>query len=654
MKMPVRERWSVRADGAVGVTSGREHVIFVPDDGDLSLGFEWLRAAVDVNPSARWFRLIGCDVTNVAIWPDWLSKHPKANAIVLTEVDAYLPFSRAARLEALAKEVDAWLTTVFGGLWGDIDPARAFRSSLTNRVLLQAFSAWVLLEGLQYHHQNDTIQSPDARWSQLLEPQEPISPQEHLKFALTLGAVVLGNAGASFGRRAWEYFKEIPSRRGLAERASTSENANAWIGVIGSWPYASRHVIECIKGAEWTAQFGVLLQDTLRAGGQDAHEAQRTTDHDVVFPTLQQPALDGRVGAVDQCVSATGLKELAASFVSAARVMGVATFRAALAGPKLGPFALNGDLQALARVLTIDVLRAEEARAATARLIARRSFSGTTIVWPHASAPSVGVPDLMLQKAGATTVELVHGAFADRQGVLTYAFSTPSVRATWTQAEARMLEPHTRGQRCFGGFVPRGPAVSRTARKIPQRVLALTNYGAGVLGPSVAHHSRLGYCQRAFFQALKAAVPALGYQVAVRWRPHPADHNDSFASILAGSPELELSRNVRSLEEDLESADIVVSSWSSALVEALRHPVPIFVHAIPYYEGDGVLSAFDASRVFSTPDELVSGFQQYAKALKRNASTAREPEAELRRRFFGPSGEPQPAAAALELNRKHR
>lgn len=646
--MPARQEWSVRADGGKTDWSGPQVVVFVPDDGDLSRGFEWLRQ--ELNGGESVVRLIGCGVTDPSSWPTWLSTHPRASSAILTEVDAYLPLDRGARLESFALDVDGWLRRVFAGDFGTLDVARAFRSTFTNRVLLQQFSAWTLLEGLSTHHPTDPIRSPDARWQAWLKPQMKPTLLERSWFALRLLAAASVLVVASLGRRAWEFVKEAPSRKKLVDLAGGLRGApKVWVGVIGSWPYASRHVLESVKSYE--AEFGVLLQDTLKPGALDAHLAGKVEAKDAVLPTLGQPALAGRYGAIGQVVSAMTGTELVASSLRGVWATARATLRAALVGPRIGIFTIEDRIQGIARVLTIDVLRAHEAEAATAKLIASHDFSGSRILWPHASAPSVTVPDLMLQAAGATTIELVHGAFADRQGVVTYAFSASSIRATWTEVEARFLEPHMRGQRCVGGFVPRAAAVERLPRPKVSRILALTNYGAGVLGPTVARFSRLGYCQQAFFEALDAAVAASGREFEVVWRPHPADDERSFAAILKRYSYLTLSRGQRSLEADLEATDLVVSSWSSALVEALRHPVPVFVHTIPYYEATGVFAAFDATRTFTTGQSLIAGFNSCLLAVERNLPGSLAAEQTLRTRFFGTSRSSRSAEMALQVSR---
>src|SRR5262249_33180035 len=108
----------------------------------------------------------------------------------------------------------------------------------------------------------------------------------------------------------------------------------------------------------------------------------------------------------------------------------------------------------LAKLLTVDVLRAREAFRATAALRARRSVAGTTVLWAHENSPGDVVVDQRLQAAGATTVELVH-AITEIGQQLCQSVSSTTVKAMWSYPEAETLASYRPRQRLEGGFFPR-------------------------------------------------------------------------------------------------------------------------------------------------------------------------------------------------------
>jgi hypothetical protein len=127
-----------------------------------------------------------------------------------------------------------------------------------------------------------------------------------------------------------------------------------------------------------------------------------------------------------------------------------------------------------------------------------------------------------------------------------------------------------------------------------------------------------------------------------RWRPHPADNPAALERALARAPDVELSRG-RSLAEDLDWCDVLVSGQSTALVEAVLGGVPSFVHVTPEYEDD--LDWVPSTRTFFHAEDIVEPFLEWVRALRRG--DAIDVEADARRALFGPEGRPVTLREAL-------
>jgi hypothetical protein len=659
--MPDRSLWSVWLGAGRGrCEGGRERVILVPDGGSLPSGFLAARPELGQGDLVR---LIGRGVTVRRHWPDWVHH---ADALVLTELDAYLPRDRAACLLPLRTNGKRWLSEVFRQSL-DITPVeRVFWASFANRLLLPAFAALPLALGVAHHHGAHSIRCVTPDWpgttalrallhgnGELLTSDPAPLPRWRwsVKVAAWMGTAVV--VAAVF--RWWEYLRQREARARLgALRRDSRHDPSLWIGVLGHWPRASRHVVTAVSEATRARGelLGVILQDSLRPGHQEVSPSSGAPAG--FFPTLDEPSLRDLIGAVDQCASSESIPQLATMTVDYLRRGLTIALRLVRMGPwvDLGPVRLKLDrfMPALVKLGSIDVLRALEAERAGQALTRRHRLEGKKIVWAHASLANLAGPDVIAQMAGATTYELVHGAFADRVDVLTYAASTSSVRLVWSEAEARFLSPVAAPQQCLGGFVPTPPNLSRpeTGHRGPIRILATTNYGHGY-GTQQRDRPALDVYEVAFFEALAAALQAARTPVEVRWRPHPDDDRNQVDHTLRAFAALEMSLSFqrRSLEEDLAWGQLIVTSWSSSVLQALSLAVPIFVHEIPLYESTGVMASIDPGRRFETTSDLV---ERLVPCLRRIPSTDPDllaPEERLRREFFGPAGTPRSLTEVL-------
>ena len=151
----------------------------------------------------------------------------------------------------------------------------------------------------------------------------------------------------------------------------------------------------------------------------------------------------------------------------------------------------------------------------------------------------------------------------------------------------------------------------------------------------------MGY-QEHLLENVKYLVSSTSRNLELRWRPHPGDDRDQvrFAVAAFGS-NLSLSEAKR-LDEDLEWADLFITSLSSTVIEALAWDKPILMHDIPIHEAEVLMSLFDARRRFRNDSELAAAFAEAVRQLDAGAPLHQE-EA-LRCEFFGPSRAPQSIA----------
>ncbi len=646
------ETWS-RVAGSAVETGAVEDVVVVPPDAppEASVDLAWKR--ID---AGRRVRIVGRGVTTNS----FIGALPGRGAVVLTELDAYLPSDKRPFQRAMEQGLSRWLETVFGDAVPGVSGRDAFWASAVTRLGLQdVFDAWCYVSGLASTHPTSEFVFTEPSWigaamlgsmvpAQSGKPNGASSPARRLLERVAFGT--LGSAGAVVALlgRAREFIQEAPSRR-LLRSFESGPAPSVWLGVNGAWEYSSRHVLNPLGAyAKKTGRkVGVLLQSSLRPGDLgDAHRGTRNTA--AVLPVLSSDALEGTVSHVAQLVSHSTWAQALAAAPGTLTAMLRCTARVATHSSEIdfGPFRVpvTSSPRRLVWATTLDVLRAREAAAATRRLLAVTSLSGAHVALSQASLVADAVPDLLLQGAGATTFDVVHGALAEPLDMITTARTSSSMKLLWTHSEAKYLKGHTPPV-CVGA-VPSRTWIPRPRVPVhePLRVLVLSNYGTFVGGGHRRRLPRVGY-QEHLLDDVGALVRREKRQLALRWRPHPGDDRERvrLAGAAFGS-HLEISRSPQ-LEEDLIWADLYITSLSSTVVEALAWDKPLLMHDIPIHEAVVLMSLFDRNRRFRNAEELAVAFDRAAQQLQGEEPLHEEQA--LRREFFGRPGVPASIAEVV-------
>ncbi len=656
LRLPDPAPWTRRFGPSAG-TGGPDLVVVVPPCGTLARGWELARTH---DAEGRTVHLLARGVSTET--PPYTPR----GALVLTELDTCLPDDKSPLWGEVNDAARAWLLARFEGALDGLPVDQALWSSAMHRVLRPRIEAWPLALGLAKRHGHDHIVL-SAPWEGLpaledalgarperLEAERPSRLAERLFGARLLASCALYEA-AAIGRRTLEFHRQAPARARLkALRAQHGGTPAVWITVTGQWPHSCRNVIESVgrQAREAGLPLGVLLQYALEPGALEGGRA-RTADADAMFPALAHPDVAPGLVAVDQFASSESWGELGRVAASAVGATARLAWRFARRGPgsRHGALRLDltGDRGDLVRLLTIDLLRAREAHEAARRLVQRRSFAGAKVAFSHASLAPVCIPDLVLAQAGAETFDVVHGGLAEAMDMVTNARTFSGTKLFWSRAEVDYTAPFLGPQRCVGGVPCRSIAL-RPGDPAPAhatlRVLVLSNYGL----PGSYHDlnlPRLGY-QRALFEALGHVASAR--PLSLRWRTHPGDDPSGVAATVARYAGLGITVSEgATLAGDLDGADVVLTSVSSTIIEAVGHPLPVFVHAAPVHEQAPILDLFDASRRFHDGPSLAAALEAHLTLRSVDPGASLAPERALRQRFFGPSGTPRSVLAAMGL-----
>lgn len=631
--LPNFREWS-RATGGASIDDLRGPVVVVPPDGDPVRGLREAIARTTASAPAR-------VVMHAATAPSTLGRVPAGTPLILTELDAYFPGDKGVALEKVTPAIASWLSRTFEGAIDGLDVSQAFWGSAATRFGFQdVLDAWVLAGGLQRAHPNQPLHLTGLSWAGAQFLKREATPRGLAVFKLR----ALVSAFASLGLRLVELVRERPTRRAIASLKAKTTAPRVWLGVIGHWPFSSRHVLGSLAPAARARgeKVGIVLESSLKTGALiDAHQTASTRH--AILPVLDTEVLTGQWSHVDQVVSADSILQflLSAPGTLLAMLKVVIRFDPRL---ELGPDSMfHVELStSAAAALTLDVLRGREAAAATRRFVARHDVRNARVALSHASLVTDAVPDLILQRAGATTYDIVHGALAESLDMITTAKTFSTFKLLWTEAEAAYLQPHSGASKCIGA-VPSRPweLRPRSAVHSPIRVLLMSNYATSISRRRTVL-PRVGY-QQLLLSNLATAISSLGEPAVVRWRPHPGDDKKHIELELERHSSFE--RSKAALDDDLEWADVIVTSLSSTVIEALAFQKPLLVHDIPVHEAAVLMKLFSEGRRFRNAQELTAALSRAV--IDAGSPDGLEPEQTLRSTLFGFSGTPKSIAGTV-------
>jgi hypothetical protein len=599
-------------------------VILVPPRGNLAPGFEMAKAKVDAGIAVR---LVGIGVTLRKAWPSWVTEIP---GLWLTELTAYRTRTRWEATAPLRESLKALADEIFVEAFPGLRGSEVFYPHIGMRAFAATAFVMPIVIGLAEQHAGDSVICTESEWPGFVlygafVGLSPLS-RSKLPWAARLSTLAILGWAASLVRIANMY---VRSRVGLDEirRRGSRGIPRLWVHMFPDWFRINAPLIEGIRGNK----IGVLLHGYIGSGERD--EAQLAIRRGgELWPGLR--GLDGeQVDAWGTTSIPPSLGQFGASCLRFTKNCSLATVRMCQHGPllKLGAHELDLTTHAydLVKHLTIDMARVCMADLATSDVLRHRAFRGTTILLAGAHHADVALMVRRLQRAGATTIDFAHGWSGEP---MPFVAEPPSrYRCVWTRTDA--IDSDTR-------FVVGGMATAARLGRLPAshrtRVLLLTNYAHR---DDVVEQTGLDPYQ----DELLEIVRLRGRQYAFRWRPHPADRPEAITPAATGLP-AELSRG-RPLAEDLAWADVVVSTISTAVLEALVLDLPVLVHATPDLEDAPVVAPFSPQRVFFYATDGVRKLDAIVNAL--SAPDLLKPERQALAALFGETGRPRSLADAI-------
>jgi hypothetical protein len=580
----------------------------------------------------RKVRLIAHGATVRSCWPEWVTS---AAGLTLSELGAYRSSDFVAATRPLAKAISRWLDDTFEEVAPGLDSGRIFFGSAASRFLQPLFDAVPYIEGLRAATVGRELICVDQGWlgaSALgLKDDRRLRPGWGAHVYL---AIVWALARAALGQIR-NYSRCAPSRARLrALRSPGLRRPTLWLALVPDWVRINRHVIERVALPAMAAghKVGLLLCTTLLPGERRDGSMGRRSASDLWPGVTPLHSFFDRIPVEQVASPPRGVALARVIIAGAVKSLGVAR-RLRIAGRYVNFAGIRVDLLdhlgELARLATTDLLQALAANEAFRVTRSRYDFAGADVVFASLSLTEACTSDVLLQGAGARTIDFKHGSGGESWFGQTE--TTAAVAAVWTATDAWTCR--SLGQEAVL-LPPLRAASTGEPRREAERILVVSNY---------VHE---GWAASAFplepFQLeLIDAVSELDHtrtgKFRFRWRPHPDDHEPAIKRALARAPHLELSRGT-TLQSDLDWADIVISSPSSTVAEVLAANRPLFLHVPPAFEILPEVDAIDPVRRFFYARDLPSRVLPLITAMQVDLHASLAPEGRARERLFqGPS-----------------
>ena len=634
------ETFSIRPSGCARAKDSE--IIILAQYGDsLDAAFETARARLRAGHAVR---VVGPGITLRRAWPAWVSEE---NDLTLTEWGAFRTTSEREATETLEDEFRVWIREIIGDFGGQAAD-RVFCAAASQRLLLEVLTVYPVARSLADAFPRALVhcERPRSLMGSVLQDllertggrvTTSLSPPSSVPWRARIASLGAAGMVAATARVVRAYLDAAPSRRAIRElrRKRPPVLPDTWVGVTPDWYRINHHLLDAFavpETADGTA-LGVLFVGTLAPYARDEH-TQRQSREGGLWPGLG--ALRDRLDRcpVDQAVMPEALSDFARSIaIGLARSVRALAALSSSPSIRLPSVRFSPSAQDLVRWATIDVLRATLGQAAARSLLMGVPMHGRTVIFAASNNAATAPVNLALRDAGAITVEHPHGSCAD--GWSAGSDNASSIRLVWAQPDATSAGPRVRT--LLTGMPVRFELPPRERRAT--RILLMTSYVHRDSESSLGSAGGASRFPLLVFQAemldliprLRDGQPA---KLVFRWRPHPADNQAEVARAVELLDDVELSRG-RPLQEDAAWADIIVSSNSTAVVEALFAGVPVFAHLLAEQSGIPATSYLAAERIFYHAEDGARRIREWLDAYGDRPADGLNAERQARAALFG-------------------
>ncbi len=612
-------------------------IIIVPTGSDINRGFGIAKNLLSQNLKVR---IIGDGVTMPTGHPAWVYE---TKNLWLTELGAYETEKILETKQIFGKEIKAWLRHLLGEIIPGYDSGELFYGSAVYRFLngkglsggIPTLHEIIAFNGAKnYYYLEDELTNL-WQFKHLVEYfGGTLNYPKSLHSWGKLKILILGFSMmlVVLFRQIGFYLREKPSRtelRRIRKHDRSKRKTLTWTALAADWERMNLPIINSVAlpVLERGESLGILLVGRLVPGKR--LELNHKNSGRELWSGLNKLKEYLPNCQIDQVATVESLTEFFRVVLKFVKKSSRIIIRAAVNSRKSKQKLLNIDFAAYsldsAKLITHDIFMALLGEKATNEVISRYDFKESQVFASLSGLMPYAATDIMLQRAGATTIDFQHGVPQLWKGLV----PTPSsVRQVFVKPE--LLPNPNPEQRVIVSETPvLTSANSDRNRGKARNILVLTSY---IYGDWAFKNSF-----RPFHDELIDVIPTVRElfpgRFQFRWRPHPMYPGKAINETLEKIEDVELSKQT-TLDEDLTWGDIVITNFSTVLADALQFDVPIFLHVLPSDDFPSAL-CFAPSRRFFRCSEIRLPFVECVNKLDSGDSEALIFERQTREAWFG-------------------
>lgn len=291
--------------------------------------------------------------------------------------------------------------------------------------------------------------------------------------------------------------------------------------------------------------------------------------------------------------------------------------------------------KSIAITITHNILQIQEIKDTTISWCENKGSSVKKIIFDMPVSYEGYVPAWVMRNYDIKTYHQIHGLIGT---VLTYRSSVDEL-LTWGVFDANLMRKFSEDKVILGGFYAfHSPtfvgnnhwSFHLRDKAKPLKILVATSNLLNINGKVDINYSR--YIQRFLFAISDAfrEMNRIGFEFLVKLRSHPLESKILLSRIIK-KLNMPISMSSDNLSTDIHNSDIVITVYSSLIIDSLMFKKPIFIYNLPIYDQNTLFGYLPSERLFSTADELVEKLGD----LLRKQKNALVFEQQLFRRYFG-------------------
>ncbi|MCD6476744.1 MAG: CDP-glycerol glycerophosphotransferase family protein, partial [Candidatus Aenigmarchaeota archaeon] len=251
------------------------------------------------------------------------------------------------------------------------------------------------------------------------------------------------------------------------------------------------------------------------------------------------------------------------------------------------------------------------------------------VVFINANLAKARALNLVFKKNGITTYQLQHGMIEAISGYRTNVVKN----LAWSNFDAKLLKQFSNDDIVIPNCYPHYEVIKTKLKKFDGKYYRLSDRKKKIVIFTSPISWEMRYVKRYINTVLNAITNFNHIDVVIKI--HPAENIKWYAQLLQKqSMHFSIIKDAN-IFDLFEKADVIITPYSSVIVEALFFKKPILIFSIPIYDKSTLFGYINPERVFSDSDDLIVKMTQLLNGNTFTYNVDLTPENQLFETYFG-------------------